>query len=96
MLGSNKRGDLLITITTDQNVHTLHIDAPYEHDLKSHHRIVAVGKSLLATRQEVKESPTTDTQRSLPEEIEKLVALRDAGVLSEEEFTRAKERLLNS
>jgi len=96
MLGSNKRGDLLITITTQKNVHTLHVDAPYEQDLKSHHRILAVGRSLLASQaRDSADVASAKPTLSISEEIEKLVALKDAGVLSEEEFSKAKERLLN-
>lgn len=96
MLGSNKRGDLLITITTRKNVLTLHVDAPYEHDLKSHHRNLAVGRSLLASEAKDADVASAGPSISISEEIEKLVALKDAGVLSEEEFSKAKERLLSS
>lgn len=94
MLGSNKRGDLLITITTKKDVHTLHVDAPYEHDLKSHHRIVSVGKSLLESSKSQENQGTTALAPSMSDEIGKLSALKDAGVLTEEEFTEAKKRLL--
>lgn len=94
MLGSNKRGDLLITITTTETVHTLHVDAPYEHDLKSHHRIVSVGKSLLESSKSQENQSTTAPAQSMSDEIVKLSALKDAGVLTEEEFTEAKKRLL--
>jgi hypothetical protein len=96
MLGSNKRGDLLITITTDSNVHTLHVDAPYEHDLKSYQRIVAVGKSLLDARGPREQSIQEPAPQSISGEIEKLVSLRDSGALSDEEFAAAKHRLLGT
>lgn len=96
MLGSNKRGDLLITITTDKNVHTLHIDAPYEHDLKSHHRIVSVGKSLLGASKDQDPQAPAASESSMSDEIAKLNALKEAGVLTDEEFTNAKCRLLGA
>lgn len=96
MLGSNKRGDLLITITTDKNVHTLHVDAPYEHDLKSHHRIVSVGKSLLGTSRDQGGQAPAASEGSMSDEIGKLNALKEAGVLTDEEFTNAKRRLLGT
>src|SRR6202012_4855152 len=37
-----------------------------------------------------------ETAMSLSDELSKLAALRASGTLSEEEFTRAKERLLNA
>lgn len=96
MLGSNKRGDLLITITTDKKVHTLHLDAPYAHDVKSYQRIVAVGKSLLSASEKSESATSAPAKQSLTEEIEKLVSLRDSGVLSDQEFQQAKDRILNS
>jgi hypothetical protein len=96
MLGSNKRGDLLITITTDSNVHTLHVDAPYEHDLKSYQRIVAVGKSLLDARGQREQNNQAPAPQSISGEIEKLVSLKEAGVLTDEEFASAKRRLLEA
>lgn len=93
-LSSNKRGDLLVTITTDKKVHTLHHTAPSAYDLKAYQEIVAVGKSLIEqnSRQEV---PQSQTPASIGDELQKLVALRDSGSISDEEFARAKERLLD-
>jgi 23S rRNA pseudoU1915 N3-methylase RlmH len=96
MLGSNKRGDLLVTITTDRKVHTLHHTAPYEHDLKAYHRIVSVGKSLVEQNLRELAGPTGRVESSLGDELEKLVLLKNSGALSEEEFAKAKSRLLGS
>ena len=94
MLGSNKRGDLFITISTDKGVHSLHTDAPYAHDVKSYQRIIGVGKSLLARPESPEES--TRPLQGISEEIERLAALRDSGVLSEGEFQQAKARIFAS
>lgn len=94
-LGSNKRGDLLVTITTDKKVHTLHQTAPYEHDLKAYHRIVSVGKSLIAQNRSEPAAPVASEANSLGDELEKLASLKSAGVLTEEEFITTKGRLLN-
>lgn len=37
----------------------------------------------------------TDTQKSIASEMEKLVSLKEKGILSEEEFNKAKNKLLN-
>lgn len=96
MLGSNKRGDLFLTITTDRKVHTIHVESPYAHDIKSFQRIVSVGKSLLAGSQESSPLQAESTKVSVSEELERLVALRESGVLSEEEFQKAKGQVLGS
>jgi hypothetical protein len=96
VVGSNKRGDLLVTITTDKKVHTIHHTAPYEQDLRAYHRIVSVGKSLVEQNSNVSEAAKQQEPASLGDELQKLVSLKDSGALSEEEFARAKERLLGS
>ena len=52
-----------------------------------------------AEKEEVKEetkTPISDDNSSLSDELEKLNSLRESGVLTQEEFEKAKNKLLNT
>ncbi len=97
-LAPNQRGNLIMTITTDKVVHVLIEDLPQKQWIVSMNKLVAVGKSVIkkGTSSEVtvtsKESP--DSQ-SLAQQIRELSELKDAGVISEQEFESAKKKLLS-
>ena len=93
-VGSNRRGDLLVTITTDKQVHSIIHSAPYSHDLKSYHRIVSVGKSLLQREQSQSQTNPNANNFDLTVQLKELAELKNSGVLSPEEFEKAKSKLL--
>jgi hypothetical protein len=97
-LAPNQRGNLIMTITTDKRVHVLLEDVPQKQWIKSMNKLVAVGKSVIkkSTPSEVtataKDSPHS---QSLAQQIRELSELKDAGVISEQEFESAKKKLLS-
>ena len=103
----NKRGDLYLTITTDKTTHMIHVSPPTERDMKSMHKIATAGQGVLdSIERQVPEQKLRNTsiqsasfQASAPpstviDELTKLVALRDAGALSEDEFSAMKKKLM--
>jgi hypothetical protein len=97
-LAPNQRGNLIMTITTDKVVHVLIEDVPQKQWIVSMNKLVAVGKSVIkkGTSSEVtataKDSPHS---QSLAQQIRELSELKDAGVISEQEFESAKKKLLS-
>ncbi len=47
-------------------------------------------------KKQSKNAEDSNTDKSLSEELEKLNALRESGVLTQEEFEKAKNKLLNN
>ena len=103
----NMRGDFYLTINTDRTTHMLHSSPPTEEDLKAMHKITTAGQGVLDSieRQLLVEnsrnasiatvsSQPVAPQASIIDELTKLVALRDAGALSEDEFSAMKSQLM--
>ena len=104
VLTPNKRGDIYLTITTDRNTHMIHSSPPTKSDLQAMHKIANAGAALINSlsnqpvnsQASFEESPrlSVTSQSSLLDELTKLVSLRDAGALSEEEFLMMKQQLM--
>jgi hypothetical protein len=97
-LAPNQRGNLILTITTDKVVHVLIEDLPQKQWIVSMNKLVAVGKSVIkkGTSTEVTAAPKDSSQsQSLAQQIRELSELKDAGVISEQEFESAKKKLLS-
>jgi large subunit ribosomal protein L7/L12 len=103
----NKRGDMYLTIATDRTTHMIHMSPPTERELKAMHKIATSGQGVLdsierqSSSSPAANSPSSATQpvrntsqSSVIDELTKLVALRDAGALSEDEFSAMKAELL--
>lgn len=103
MLTPDKRGDIYLTIATDQQTHMLHMSPPTERDMKAMHKLATAGQGVLdSLERKLASKPTsiaTNSDSLSPtsaiDELTKLVALRDAGALTEEEFSAMKSELLN-
>ena len=75
---------------------------PTERDLKSMHKLATAGQALLdkigalhvTTEAKAEPAKTKQTSVSIADEIAKLVALKDAGSISDTEFQAAKKKLL--
>lgn len=103
----NKRGDMYLTINTDKTTHMLHVSPPTERELKAMHKIATAGQGILdsierqlpvensrnASIATVSSQPVSP-QASIIDELTKLVALRDAGAISEDEFSAMKSQLM--
>lgn len=100
MLSSNKRGDIYLTIVTDQQTHLLHVEAPPAWEMKAAKKLA--GAALRVTP-ETENSPTTD--QSVPpvgvppvgslvspaERLRQLASLHAEGLLSDEEFAAKRD-----
>ena len=107
MLTPDKRGDIYLTIATDRKTHMLHMSPPTDRDLKAMHKIATAGQGVLdsVARQSPNsygesgpvssaQSQTSVPHNSVIDELTKLVALRDAGALTDDEFTAIKADLM--
>jgi len=97
-LSPNQRGNLILTITTDKKVHVLFQEMPFAHDIKGMNKLVAAGKSVI--NQNKKSAPidlpkiSSDNQ-NLAQQIRELSELKDSGVITQQEFEAAKQKLLS-
>ena len=101
---NHKGDDGFLTISTETKTHSLHLDKRNidARQIKSMNRLVTAGQAVLEslrTRQSA--STNQDQLKSEPhksisaaDEIAKLVALRDAGAISDEEFQALKKKLM--
>ena len=97
-LAPNQRGNLIMTITTDKVVHVLIEDFPKDIYIKSMHKLVAVGKSVIkkgASSEATATARDSSLSQTLAQQIRELSELKDAGVISEKEFESAKQKLLS-
>jgi hypothetical protein len=97
-MSPNQRGNLILTVTTDKNVHVLIQDVPFEHDMKAMQKLAAVGRSVInqgarSTLTEV--DKVAPGSQSLAQQIRELSKLKDAGIISQQEFESAKQKLLS-
>ena len=94
----NQRGNLILTVTTDKQVHVLLHDMPFAVYIQNMHKLVAVGKSVIkkgASSEATATAKDSPSSQGLAQQIRELSELKDAGVISEEEFESAKKKLLS-
>lgn len=98
LLSPSQRGNLYLTITTDQDVHVLTDTKPTTMAIQAMHNIVANGKAVITRNQPLSGAPHSSqvVPEDLASQLEKLNALKIGGVLTEADFQKAKDRLLNS
>ncbi len=100
LLSSNKRGDVYLTITTEDSTHVLHEDPPTAMNLKTAKKLESVGHA--AIQQSAGSSvpagsstaSSTPEQRSTADRLRELQQLLDEGLISEEEHRSQRDRLL--
>jgi ribosomal protein L7/L12 len=103
----NKRGDMYLTITTSRDTHMLHMSPPTEREMKAMHKVSTAGQGVLDAlarqgaasdqpNQLIQPSPPNQSvhKNSVLDELTKLVALRDAGALTDGEFASMKSRIM--
>ena len=94
----NQRGNLIMTVTTDKQVHVLIHDMPFAVYIQNMHKLVAAGKSVIKkdkSSEATAASKGSPNSQSLAQQIRELSELKDAGVISEKEFESAKQKLLS-
>jgi hypothetical protein len=96
-LSPNQRGNLTLTITTDREVYVFFEEMPFPQYIKSMHELVNAGKAAIELRDKKEGKKTnaeTSSAKSLGEQLNELVQLKESGVLTEAEFESAKAKLL--
>ena len=94
----NQRGNLILTITTNRDVHVLFHQMPFAHDIKGMHELISAGKAVIASRAKGLSNGSRDVGmevQGLGDQLRDLVQLRQEGLLSDEEFELAKKKLLS-
>lgn len=92
LLSPNTRGNIIVTIVTDANVHTGEL-LPQVQMIRSVNILQAAAQSVLESNAVERSSPIPQGD-DLSASLERLVKLRDSGALSQEEFEQAKSKLL--
>lgn len=93
---SNMRGDIYLSIVTDQRTHMIHVSPPSERDVKAALKIEATGNSLIkrSSQKATARKPTRAPSKDITKQLEQLVKLRDSGALTDSEFTKAKAKII--
>lgn len=95
-LSPNQRGNLYLTITTEKNTHSLMWDRPDASSIKRLNKIVSAGKGAIArgSSPASEVSQTYSSPSDLATQISNLNQLRESGVISDDEFQKAKTKLI--
>lgn len=104
LAGSNKRGDVYLTISTDVTTHVLHEDPPTAMNLKQVKRLEAAGLAVLRgspavtvdVPRTVTQTPGSSVAPTVSERLRELTLLRDDGLVSQEEYDQPRARLLGT
>ena len=93
LLSANNRGDFIVTILTDKKTHSIKARSSPS-GIKLVNNLQAAANSVLSSRAEAPSNPSA-SEDNVSSSLEKLVSLRDSGALSQEEFEKAKGKLLD-
>jgi len=92
LLSPNTRGNIIVTIVTDVNVHTGEL-LPQVQMIRAVNVLQAAAQAVLESNSQGSPAPLAQGD-DLSASLERLVKLRDSGALSQEEFEQAKSKLL--
>jgi hypothetical protein len=100
LLSPGQRGNVYLTITTDRDTYSIMWTHPTAQSIRAMNEIVSAGKSVIARTNAssgaaVSRQATALGSPDLPTQLGNLAQLRDSGVLSEKEFEKAKNKLLD-
>ena len=96
-LSPNQRGNLTLTITTDRDVYVFLEEMPFPQYIKAMHELVNAGKAAIELRDKKEGKKTTSetsSAKTLGEQLNELVQLKESGVLTNTEFESAKAKIL--
>lgn len=95
LLGSNKRGDVYLTIVTAGHTYVLKETPPTNLNMTTSKKLEAVGNSVLRRREEAS-TPKTPSTGGQPtrERLVELKSLLDDGLISQQEFDEKRRTLL--
>ena len=96
LAASNMRGNAFLNIVTDNETHSIMAEAPTPSDLKALNKILATGKSLALKSQHTQaaEAKNHTFNGDLAGQLKELGNLHKSGVLTDDEYTQAKKKLL--
>lgn len=108
LLGSNKRGDVYLTIATDVTTHVLHEDPPTAIGLKTVKKLEAAGRAVLQTGSprpvgpeqpsvtlpQADVAPSTTRETPTAQKLRELADLLDEGLVSADEYEKLRAKLL--
>jgi hypothetical protein len=99
LLSPGQRGNVYLTISTDRETHSLMTTNPTNDSIKVMNELVSAGKSVLsslASKSGVVSEVEGAVEKSpdLVAQLSNLAGLRDSGVLTQQEFEKAKAKLL--
>ncbi|HWL97364.1 MAG TPA: SHOCT domain-containing protein [Nocardioidaceae bacterium] len=103
LLGSTKRGDVYLSIVTDQKTHVLHEDPPTAWGMKASKKLAAAGTAVLQSAAARDAAAGSDqaksgepTSATVADRLRELNAMRAEGLVSAEEFDLLRAKLLDS
>lgn len=110
LAGSNKRGDVYLTIVTKGTTHVLHEDPPTVMNLRASKSLEAAGRAVIQANADRTTEETQQSTSALPstwaepvsasaegvgaQKLRELAELRDQGLVTEEEFAELRAKLL--
>jgi hypothetical protein len=92
LLSPNSRGNIIVTIVTDKKTHSGKV-LPQVQMITAVNKLQAAANVVLNSASKPSLDQSSGTE-SLSSSLEKLVSLRDSGALTQEEFEKAKSKLL--
>lgn len=94
---SNLRGNAFLNIITENQTHSIMVEAPTPSDLKALNVIVATAKTLSQRASAASEAKNSSAppSKDLATQLVELDQLHKSGVLSDEEYSKAKGKLLD-
>lgn len=98
MASPSQRGNLIVTITTETDIHVLIHNVPFDHDIENMNKIVSTGKAVIRANSAssgIQTNANPILKGNIVEEVKELVLLRDSGVISDEEFVLLKRKLIS-
>ena len=100
MLGSNKRGDVYLTIFTDARVHKLHVDPPTAGSLAASKALAAAGNAVLdaLARRDTAQAQAgfAPATQSSSDRLRELASMRDEGLVTPAEYDTMRQKVLDT
>lgn len=97
LLGSNKRGDVYLTIVTESNTHVLRETPPTVANMQASKALEAAGNGVIAAAaQRASAGPAGPPAGDLRGRLQQLQQLLDDGLVTQQEFDSKRKALLDS
>jgi len=107
LIGSKQRGDVYLTIVTDRQTYTLHVDPPRASVISAAQELAVAGQSVLAQLAAERaaqlqagaasasaSTPSPTKPKSVTDRLKELSKLHEQGMVSDDEFKEFRQNLL--